>query len=234
MKTVLITGATRGIGKDIAKKFKANGYRVLGTGTTSNAIAIDYLDDYCVGVFTDLSSIEKVCEFIKSNNVDILINNAGINKISNFLDIQPGDFLDIQQVNVFAPFRFCQAAIPNMLENNWGRIVNISSVWGKISKIGRASYSASKFAIDGFTVALANEYASKNILANSISPGFIDTDMTRKNLGEDGIREMLKTVPINRLAQTDEISNFIYFLASEQNTYISGQNIAIDGGFTRA
>jgi 3-oxoacyl-[acyl-carrier protein] reductase len=121
-----------------------------------------------------------------------------------------------------------------MNKTGWGRIVSVSSVWGKISKQGRASYSASKFGIDGLTLAMANEFANRNILCNSVAPGFIDTEMTRTNLGQEGINKILETVPINRLAGVDEVAKLIYMLGSEENTYISGQNIAIDGGFTRA
>jgi NAD(P)-dependent dehydrogenase (short-subunit alcohol dehydrogenase family) len=121
-----------------------------------------------------------------------------------------------------------------MLKKGWGRVISVRSVWGKISKQGRASYSATKFAIDGMTLSMANEFASKGILCNSVSPGFIDTAMTHKNLGPTGIAKMLETVPINRLADVSEVSKFIVWLGSEENTYISGQNLAIDGGFTRA
>ena len=231
-KHVLVTGVTRGIGQQIAKKYKENNWYVIGAGTSEQQL--DYVDEYLVCDFTDQFELETLCINIKTKKIDVLINNAGINKISNFLDINPEDFKNIQQVNVFAPFRLCQSVLPNMIKNNWGRIVNISSVWGKKSKPGRASYSASKFAIDGFTIALANEYAQNNILANCVSPGFIDTDMTRNNLGPAGIEKILERVPAARLANPDEIANFVFWLGSEQNTHISGQNLSIDGGFTRA
>lgn len=231
-KQVLVTGATRGIGQQIAKKYKENNWHVIGVGTAKQQL--DYVDEYLVCDFTDHFELEALCVKVRDKKIDVLINNAGINKISNFLDINPQDFKNIQQVNVFAPFRLCQAVLPNMISNNWGRIVNISSVWGKKSKTGRASYSASKFAIDGVTIALANEYAQNGILANCVSPGFIDTDMTRNNLGPAGIEKILERVPAARLASPDEISNFVFWLGSEQNTYISGQNLSIDGGFTRA
>ena len=107
-------------------------------------------------------------------------------------------------------------------------------MWGKISKQGRASYSASKFGIDGLTLAMANEFASQGILCNCVAPGFIDTEMTWNNLGVEGVNKMLETVPIKRLAKVEEVANLVFMLGSENNTYISGQNIAIDGGFTRA
>ena len=120
-----------------------------------------------------------------------------------------------------------------MKEKNWGRIVNISSIWGKISKAHRASYSASKFALDGLTASLAAEFARNGILANCVSPGFTDTELTSQTLGKKGIEEILKTVPIGRMAKPEEIANLVLWLGSDKNEYVSGQNISIDGGFTR-
>ena len=232
-KTVLITGATRGIGQAVAKKFKQEGAIVYGTGTRPQPTP-DYLDHFLACDFTDFDNIETLCREVDDIGVDVLINNAGINIINNFCDINPGDFLKVQRVNVYAPFRLSQTVVPYMASKGWGRIVSISSVWGKISKAGRASYSTSKFGIDGMTLAMANELAEQNILCNCVAPGFIDTEMTWNNLGQSGVEKILENVPIKRLAKVEEVANLVYMLGSEQNTYISGQNIAIDGGFTRA
>ena len=226
-KRILITGATRGIGAAIAQKYKSEGHYVIGMGSKSLATP-EYLDEYSA---CDLSNN---VDSVQHRDVDVLINCAGINILNNFCDIALEDFQRVQQVNVVAPFRLCQMVLPHMAQQGWGRIVNISSVWGKISRQGRASYSASKFALDGMTVALAIEYAGQGILANSVAPGFIDTEMTQRNLGPAGIAAMLANVPIGRLATVTEVAEFVYWLGSEQNTYISGQNLAIDGGFTRA
>lgn len=234
MKKVLVTGATRGIGKAVAELYKEKGYYVIGVGSTHRGSRPSYLDEYRTCDFSDLQSLEEFCSLLELEHIDILINNAGINIINNFCEINPRDFQKVQQVNVYAPFRISQAVIPNMTSQGWGRIVSVSSVWGKKSKQGRASYSASKFAIDGLTLAMANEFASQGILCNSVAPGFIDTEMTHKNLGPIGIEKMLASVPIKRLAKVEEVAKFITWLGSDQNTYISGQNIAIDGGFTRA
>lgn len=227
---VLVTGATRGIGKAVCEKFKEHDYTVIGVGTKPQTL--NYVDEYLVCDFSDKDQIENFCS--KIQNIDVLVNNAGINIIDNFCDINPIDFSKVQQVNLYAPFRISQTVIPYMVKQGYGRIVNLSSVWGKISKQGRASYSASKFAIDGMTVAMANEFARLGVLCNSVSPGFIDTEMTWKNLGANGVDQILQSVPIKRLAKVEEVAQFIYFLGSKDNTYISGQNIAIDGGFTRA
>ena len=232
-KRVLVTGATRGIGEAVARKFKAEGWYVIGTGTKLASVA-SYLDDYFTCSLDDKLHVEMLIDQAKHLRVSTLVNNAGINVINNFLDVRPEDFERVHAVNVFAPFRLSQGLIPHMVEQGWGRVVNISSVWGKISKQGRASYSASKFGIDGLTVSMANEFASQGILCNCVAPGFIDTEMTWNNLGVEGVAKMLENVPINRLAKVDEVANLVFTLGSEQNTYISGQNIAIDGGFTRA
>jgi NAD(P)-dependent dehydrogenase (short-subunit alcohol dehydrogenase family) len=230
---VLVTGTTRGIGEAVARKFKTEGYYVIGTGT-GRMDKPEYLDDYVACDFTKLDDIDMLCQYVTNSRLTTLVNNAGINIINNFCEIEPVDFIKVQQVNVYAPFRISQSALPSMIKRKWGRIVNVSSVWGKISKQGRASYSASKFGIDGLTLAMANEFASQGILCNSVAPGFIDTEMTWKNLGQEGVARMLENVPIGRLAKVDEVANLVYMLGSEQNTYISGQNISIDGGFTRA
>lgn len=230
-KTVFVTGATRGIGQAVATAFRVAGANVVGTGTQSRSAGD--VDDYVQADFGDVEQIRACAEFVRRTEPDILINNAGINKNLPFVDIDPRDFQRIQQVNVFAPFSLCQAAIPGMKRKGWGRIVNISSIWGKISKEHRASYSASKFALDGLTLALAVEHAADGILANCVAPGFTDTELTHRMLGEEGIRQIVATVPARRMASVEEIARFVVWLGSPENSYITGQNIAIDGGFSR-
>jgi 3-oxoacyl-[acyl-carrier protein] reductase len=162
-----------------------------------------------------------------------LINNAGINKIGEFASIDIDDFDQIIKVNLRAPFLLCQSVIPNMKANQWGRIVNITSIFGHITKECRAPYSSSKFALDGMTAALAAEVSEYGILANSVGPGFIDTDLTRNVLGEKGILELKNKIPMKRLGHTKEIASLVSWLVSEENTYMAGQNIIIDGGFSR-
>ena len=231
-KVALVTGGTRGIGKAIALELQNKGASVIITGTKS---IFESTEGYqYIGV--DFSNREATMEFankVKNIKPDILINNAGINKIGAFAEISLEDFDQIQQVNQYAPFILSQAVIPGMKEKKWGRIVNISSIWGKISKEYRASYSVSKFALDGMTSALSAEVAQYGILANCVSPGFIDTELTRSILGDDGIDRVVSQVPAKRLGGVDEIAKFVAWLSSVGNTYITGQNIAIDGGFTR-
>jgi NAD(P)-dependent dehydrogenase (short-subunit alcohol dehydrogenase family) len=228
---VLVTGATRGIGKSIAGLFHLRGHKVIGTGTPGT-VKPNYLDYYLEADFTKKDQVESLASIISDLQIDVLVNNAGINRIKPFLEITPDDWNDQHMVNVYAPYRLCQAVLPHMIENG-GHIVNIASVWSKISKSGRAAYSANKFALEGMTKSLAAEFGCHNIRINCVSPGFIDTDLTRENLGETGIKKILERVPINRLGNPADISEYVYWLCI-QNNYITGQNIVIDGGFTCA
>jgi len=231
-KRVLVTGCTRGIGYSICEKYKEMNYYVVGIARQENYNSS--LDEYYNCDLSDMHAVLNLCLKLKNLDIDIIINNAGINPINDFCNIPVEEFMKVQQVNFLSPFCILQACIPHMLEKKWGRIVNIGSVWSKKSKKGRASYSSSKFALDGMTLSIANEFADKDILCNIVSPGFIDTNMTWKNLGIQGVEEILQTVPIRRLAKIQEISELVYYLGSDKNTYITGQNISIDGGFTRA
>ena len=230
-KKALVTGGTRGIGAEIALELLSLGAKVAITGTNSNHIYKDY--QYFCSNFEYIDNISNLAETIRSSKFDILINNAGINRINSIDNISINEFTKIQQVNVIAPFMLTQAVLPFMRENKWGRIVNISSIWGKVSKQLRASYSASKFAIDGLTIAIAAEVAQDGVLINSIAPGFIDTDLTRTVLSPKEIADLQSQIPIKRLGSPNEIAKFVGWLSSEENSYISGQNIAIDGGFSR-
>lgn len=232
-KKVFITGASRGIGRAIAEAFRNEDAWVIGTCTSDANKADNICNEWFTADYSDIEQIRACAEYVRDVEPDVLINNAGINKVSPFIEIIPEDFLSIQQVNVFAPFLLCQSAIPGMKRKGWGRIVNLSSIWGKISKEFRASYSASKFALDGMTLALTAEHSADGIIANCVAPGFIDTELTRRVLGKTGMQSLTSLVPARRLGEVDEIARLVLWLASEENTYLAGQNIAIDGGFSR-
>lgn len=231
-RTAVVTGASRGIGYAIAKRLLMDGMVVIGTGTGTVHLcptgtiyyAVDFLDDH---------STRDFIAFLKQKKVDVLVNNAGINKIGEFSEIDSNDFDRILKVNLRAPFLLCQAVIPNMKQKKWGRIVNVTSVFGHVSKEFRAPYSASKFGLDGMTIALSAELSAFGILANSVGPGFIDTDLTKAVLGKQGMEEIKHKIPMKRLGQTSEIAALVSWLVSEENTYLTGQNLMVDGGFSR-
>ncbi|MCR9140722.1 MAG: 3-oxoacyl-ACP reductase FabG [bacterium] len=234
-KKALVTGGTRGIGKAIAGALADAGAQVSITGTAASGPAGEEHARYeYLGIdFSDRKATEAFAQEARAGRYDILINNAGINQIGAFAELKFTDFDRIIEVNLRTPFLLCQAVLPHMQERQWGRIVNITSIFGIISKEFRAPYSTSKFGLDGMTAALAAEVAESGILANCVAPGFTDTDLTRRVLGEDGIAELAQRVPQRRLGRPEEVASLVTFLASPENSYISGQTIAIDGGFTR-
>jgi NAD(P)-dependent dehydrogenase (short-subunit alcohol dehydrogenase family) len=231
-KLAIVTGGTRGIGRAIVERLLTQGAEVIATGRAPGGnvpAGARYESADC----ENSQAVEAFSKKLYALSPDILVNCAGVNKNAPFVEIDPVVFARIQQINVTAPLHFSQAVLPGMRKKKWGRIVSVSSIFGKISMSGRASYSASKFALDGMMTALAAEVAVDGILVNCIAPGFTETDLTRSMLGEKGMAELAARVPMQRLAQPDEIAAFAVWLAGPENTYISGQNIAIDGGFTR-
>ncbi|MEK7388060.1 MAG: SDR family oxidoreductase [Elusimicrobiota bacterium] len=231
-RKALVTGGTRGIGRAIAQRLCEDGAAVTVTGTRTGGTALrgcayEALD------FRDEDATNDFAEAMARRGFDILVNNAGINILSPFAEIKPEDFDLIQRVNVRAPFMLCRALLPAMMRRRWGRIVNIGSIFGVISKEHRGSYSSSKFALDGMTAALAAEAVPRGVLANCVAPGFVDTDLTRRVLGAKGIKKLVGRIPARRLAQPREIAALVAWLCGPENTYISGQHIIIDGGFTR-
>lgn len=231
MKRALVTGGTRGIGRAIAEALVDAGHEVVVTGTAAEGhppqgCAYRRCD------FTEPSALDGLLREVAREELAVLINNAGINAVAPLAEYDPAMFARIQQVNVTAPFLLCRAAVPGMRMRRFGRIVNITSIFGVVSKAGRAAYSASKFALFGLSRALALEVAADNVLVNCVAPGFVDTELTRRTLGEAGIAQVVGQVPVGRLAQPDEIARYVRFLVSEENTYMTGQHIVVDGGFT--
>lgn len=233
-KKVLITGATRGIGFEIAKAFEKLNATVIITGTKDNFITNEFnyhYEELFISKENDWKSqIKSIIN--KYNGFDICINNAGINKIN---PIEKTDYEDLENIiltNLTAPIYITSQVSKKMIENKKGSIINIGSIFGTVTKMGRSPYTATKSGIIGVTKTMAIDLAEHNILVNCVSPGFVDTELTRKVLGEEQMKIMSKKIPMKRLANTKDITPIILFLCSEFNTYITGQNITVDGGFT--
>ena len=206
---VLITGGSRGIGSDICEIFKKYGHEVI-------APTREELD------------LSQPFSFIP-DKIDILINNAGINLIDSIFEGE--NYEEMMTVNYFSPLRLFKLCLPHMKKQNYGRVVNIGSVWVDYAKPGRSSYSASKNALHSLTKAITAEYGTYNILANTVSPGFFVTDMTFQNNTEEDLKDLRSKIPVGRLGYTNEVADLVYYL-SVNNSYISGQNIVIDGGYS--
>jgi NAD(P)-dependent dehydrogenase (short-subunit alcohol dehydrogenase family) len=231
-RRALVTGGTRGIGEAIARRLMRDVDEVIVTGTSSASVAPDGARLMVVD-FADEAATRAFAAEVDALEVDVLVNNAGVNVIAPFAEIAVADFERIQRINLHAPFLLCRAVLRHMKSRGWGRIVNLSSIFGVITKAQRGSYSASKFALDGLTAALAVEVASAGILANCVAPGFVDTELTRRVVGEAALTQLAASTPIGRLARAGEIAELVAWLASPENSYLTGQNLVIDGGFSR-
>jgi 3-oxoacyl-[acyl-carrier protein] reductase len=218
MRTALVTGASKGIGQAIATRLEMGGTRVLMPSRTD----------------MDLSSSDSVEHFVSSlkENVDILVNNAGINKIAELDDVNLSNLTETLQVNLISAFQITQALAQGMKLRSFGRIVNISSLWSVVTRPGRASYAMSKSALNGMTRTLAVELAPYKVLVNAVAPGYVLTDLTRKNNPPHEIEKIASSIPLNRLAEPSEIAEVVAFLCSEANTYLTGQTIVVDGGYS--
>jgi 3-oxoacyl-[acyl-carrier protein] reductase len=237
-QTALVTGGTRGIGRAIAERLAAGGAEVIVTGRGSeSAMQLDGLGKNTRFMPVDFASEDSTTRFLDAlagTKLDVCINNAGINRIRPISETRLEDWHEIQRVNLEAPMRIMTAVSAGMVARKYGRFVNIASIFGTISKAQRALYSMSKFGLRGLTVASALELSAHNVLANTVSPGFVRTELTDSILSPDAQAELRAQVPMRRFAEPGEIANVVLFLASKLNTYITAQNIVADGGFTNA
>ena len=237
-KTVLVTGGVGGIGKAIADYLYELGATLILTGIPQEHVErlnAEHPDrrTYFEVDFTAPASMERFTEQLKTyDRIDACVNNAGINIVHDYCDVPQQEFDKVFQVNTLAPYKILKAVIPTMMKNGYGRVVNIASIWSLINRPGRSSYSISKNAVHGLTKSLAVEFASQNILINSVSPGFTLTELTARTNTPEQITELSNKVPAHRMAQPIEIARVVVFLISEENSYLTGQNIAVDGGYS--
>lgn len=235
-KMVLVTGGARGIGKSICELLANNGYTVICNYINSKEDAEDLAKTH-PKIFTkkfDVSNYDETLNAIKEiendhGAIDILINNAGITKdrFIHKMSIQEWD--DVLKANLYSAFHCTRTILPRMREQNFGRIICLSSVNALQGQVGQANYCASKAALSGFIKAIALENASKNITANLVAPGYVDTDMT-KSISEDICNSLKTKIPMNRFGQPNEIAKTILFLIEDSTSYITGETISINGG----
>jgi 3-oxoacyl-[acyl-carrier protein] reductase len=234
-KVVLVTGASRGIGKAIATQLKELGGTVIGTATSEHGAAniSEYLGVDCGLVLnvTDDESISAMFDLIKEKHgaVDILVNNAGITRDNLMMRMKNDEWDDIIDTNLSSVFKISKAVLRSMMKKRHGRIINIGSVVGTMGNAGQVNYATAKAGLIGFTKSLAREVASRGITVNTVSPGFIDTDMTQ-TLTDEQKEGIFAQVPANRLGKPEEIANAVAFLASDSAAYITGETLHVNGG----
>lgn len=217
-KAVLLTGASRGIGKAILKNLKKDGYRILAPSRRE----LDLKDE---------NSIKKFVGLHKKTGIDIIINNAGVNSPQWIEELEDGNLEETINVNLLGPIKLIRAFVGKMKKKRWGRIVNVSSIFGIVARGKQVPYVSTKHAINGVTKTLALELAQYNILVNSVCPGFVATDLVLQN-SKKKIQSLTQDIPLGRLAKPAEIAHLVLFLVSDKNTYMTGSVIVIDGGYS--
>lgn len=240
-KTALVTGASRGIGHAIALTLAQNGYDLIITCNKNENLLYSLQQEIksfnvnCISMSGDHGSFDfgsRLFEYIKDNDmsVDLLVNNAGISKVGLLQDMSAEEWNELWNTNVTSVVSICKNAIPGMLLNGSGKIINISSIWGNTGASMEVAYSATKGAVNGFTKALAKELAPSSIQVNAIACGIIDTDMN-KHLSAEDIYLIKNEIPANRIGLPEDIANIVLNLANSSN-YMTGQIITVDGGWT--
>lgn len=217
--TALVTGASRGIGKAIADTLQARGWEVVCPSRSELDLA-------------QPESVKSFCEKLGTLGVGALVNNAGVNYLASVEEISDAQWDEMLAVNLTAVRLLIQSVAPAMIRRGWGRIVNVSSIFSIVSRRRRAAYSTAKAALNGLTRAAAVDLAGCGVLVNAVCPGYVETDMTSKNNSPEDLALIASTIPLGRLALPGEIASVVAFLCSEDASYMTGQTIVIDGGFT--
>ncbi len=238
-RVAVVTGSSRGIGLAIARTLGKNGARVVINSRSEeriNSISSELQKEglQVVGVGVDIQTRDGADKLIQKaidewGGIDILVNNAGINRDSLFLRMNEEDWEEVIKTNLNGMFHCTKAAVRSMTRKRWGRIINISSVVGLTGNPGQANYSAAKAGIIGFTKTLAQEFGIRNITANVIAPGFIETEMTDR-LPEKIKKQMLDRIPMQKFGSCEDVAEMVKFLASDEAGYITGQVLVVDGG----
>ena len=238
-KIAIVTGASRGIGREIAKSLARKGIKVIANYNNSQEKAEELKKElkeegYEIEIFKADVSKEEECQKLveysikKYNKIDILVNNAGIDKYQLITEVTKKDWEEIINTNLYSAFCMCQKVLPNMIHNKNGCIINISSIWGIVGASTEVVYSISKAGIDGLTKALAKEVGPSNIRVNSIAPGFIETDMNKEISNQEKI-DIINNIPLEKLGKTEDIAKCVNWLI--EDNYTTGQIISINGGW---
>ena len=237
MKVAIVTGASRGIGSQIAKQLSNDGYTVVINYAGNEAKALEVLNSINnngmiykanVGNYNECEEMVNAV-FKEYGQIDLLVNNAGITKDNLVLRMTSDDFNDVLNINLLGTFNMCKLVSKIMMKQKYGKIINMSSVVGLHGNAGQANYSASKGGVISLTKSMAKEFAARNILVNCIAPGFIQTDMTDV-LGDSVKEAILNSIPLHKMGNVEDIANMVSFLASDKANYITGQCISVDGG----
>ena len=239
-RVALVTGSTRGIGRAIAETLAKAGARVAVTGrdlSRAEAVAAEIAamsGTEVRGYAVDVSEVAQATAVVDSverdfGQLDILVNNAGLTRDNLIMRLKDDDWDAVINANLRGAFATCRAASRGMMKRRWGRIINVASVVGLIGNKGQANYAASKAGLIGMTKSIAKELASRNILANVVAPGFIETDMTAA-MTPEAQKAMSATIPLDRLGTPDDIAGMVAVLASDLTRYVTGQVFVVDGG----
>ncbi len=237
-KIIIVTGATRGIGRAIAERLVSQGVVVVGTGTrdTEKRMRGEAGLEGVVWKDLDVGDATSMNNFIEElpllGPIQGLVNNAGINRIKPISEVSEEDFAEVLSVNLRAPYLLCQTIGKGMAERGGGSIVNIASIWSVVSKPGRTLYTTAKSGLAGLTRALAVELGPSGVLVNTLSPGFTLTDLTKQSLTQSEMDQLCEQIPLRKMADPDDIARTVAFLVGPENRYITGQNLVVDGGFT--
>lgn len=235
-KLAIVTGGTRGIGEAISVALKNNNYKVVANFYNSHENADKFSQNHGIKAmrwnvadFDECANAVK--EIVKEYNepVSVLVNNAGITKDGMMHKMGQSEWHDVININLTSCFNMCGAVINQMRQQNFGRIINISSVNGQVGQIGQTNYSASKAGMIGFTKALARESASKGVTVNCIAPGYIMTEMVEK-MPQSVVQQIVSNIPMQRMGQPSEIARAALFLADLDASFITGETISINGG----